>query len=55
VAKAIAGREKDWKFIRAAVGANLVDPETCLRRMGHLDAACYTPTVPDRKTRVAVV
>jgi len=44
VAKAIAGREKDWKFIRAAVGANLVDPETCLRRMGHLDAACYTPT-----------
>jgi hypothetical protein len=43
VAKAIAGREKDWRFIRAAVSATLVDPQECLQRMAHLDAGCYVP------------
>jgi hypothetical protein len=42
-AKAIAGREKDWSFIRAAVAAALVDPQESLRRTIHLDGGCYVP------------
>jgi hypothetical protein len=43
VAKAIAGREKDWSFIRAAVATALVDPAEALRRSSHLDPGCYVP------------
>ncbi|MGA3221205.1 MAG: DUF6036 family nucleotidyltransferase [Acidimicrobiales bacterium] len=44
VARAIAGRDKDRSFIRAAVAAALVDPVESLRRSAHLDAGCYVPT-----------
>jgi hypothetical protein len=44
VAKAIAGREKDQGFIKAAVAAALVDPAEALRRSSHLDPGCYVPT-----------
>jgi len=47
VAKAIAGRDKDRKFIRAAVRASLVDPAESLRRMRHLDPGCALPA-PDQ-------
>jgi len=43
VAKAIAGREKDWRFIRTAVAAALVDPAEALRRSSHLDPGTYVP------------
>jgi hypothetical protein len=43
VAKAIAGREKDWLFIRKAVAAGLVDPAEALRRSSHLDPGTYIP------------
>jgi hypothetical protein len=43
VAKAIAGREKDWSFIRTAAAAALVDPAEALRRSSHLDPGCYVP------------
>ena len=42
-AKAIAGREKDWGFIRTAVAAALVDPAEALRRSSRLDPGCYVP------------
>jgi hypothetical protein len=43
VAKAIAGRDKDWRFIRGAVAAALVDPAEALRRSLHLDPGTYVP------------
>jgi len=44
VAKAVAGREKDLRFIRAAVAGGLVDPEECLQGTADLDPGCSIPT-----------
>lgn len=44
VAKAIAGRPKDHRFIEAAAKANLVNPQVALRRMEKLDQGCNVPT-----------
>lgn len=44
VAKALAGRTKDRRFIEAAIKASLVDPQVALQRMGHLDRGCHIPT-----------
>lgn len=49
VAKAIAGRPKDRKFIEAAVKANLVDPQVALQRIERLDQGCNVPTEYEMK------
>lgn len=36
VAKLVAGRDKDYRFVRAAIEASLVSPRLCLERMSHV-------------------
>ncbi len=47
VSKAIAGRDKDRRFIEALVGAKLVDPAVALDRMSSVDAGCRQPSVEE--------
>lgn len=44
VSKAVAGRSKDWEFIRSLYRAQLVNPALALQRLGQLDADSHQPT-----------
>lgn len=44
MAKTIAGRDKDYAFVKAMVDACLVDPREAERRMRALDGGCFVPT-----------
>lgn len=45
VSKAIAARDKDYKFIEALVTAGLIDPAVALQRMSSIDSGCRQPSV----------
>jgi hypothetical protein len=55
VAKAVAGREKDARFLRALAHAGLIDPHEVLRRLAVLDGRTYTPRQPQVDAAAALL